>query len=141
MIVLADRAAIERGPSLPLDAELRNLLASRVRHLASSDPCLLDCSVIIVIEPGDQESDLIEATGFSLLLNPIDGARWGSTAYVPWVDYVHRASINIYEAIVTIGNDGFAVHVLIPDLPGMDTSLAGWCREYAGEARSPAQPS
>lgn len=131
MIVLADRAAIGRGPSLPLDPELRKLLASRVRHLASGDPCLLDRSVIIVIEPGDQENDLIEAAGFSLLINPIDGARWGSTAYVRWVDYVHRASANVYEAIVAIGNDGFAMHVLIPDSAGIDVDLIGWCKEVA----------
>lgn len=130
MLILNGRAEIERGLTLPLAPELHDLIAARLRHLTAGEHDLADMTVIAVFEDGDTDADLIAAFGWGLLTNPFDGAIYPSPDYQPWVDYVYRASAEIVEVIVAVGNDGWAAHVLILGEQLSDSRLIAWCRDH-----------
>ena len=114
MIILHGRAEIERGLTLPLARELHDLLAERLQHLTSGEHDLAEDTVVAVFEPGDTDVDLQEVLGWGLLTNPYDDAVYPSATYQPWVDHLHRVGPTTYEAIVTVGNSGWGVQLLIP---------------------------
>ncbi len=79
MKVFATAAAIVAAPQDTTDPRLAELLANRGRDWASTG--LLDLTLLLVVEAGDTEESIVEAAGFSPLVNPIDGIRWGSPGF------------------------------------------------------------
>jgi hypothetical protein len=127
MISMHDRASLEAAPTLPLEARLRPILLARIQHYAAHG--LLDLTHLLVVQQGDTVADLIEEVGFSLLLNPLDGARFGSADFHPWWDGLQRHD-GWFELIVTVGNSGFAFVLFIQDAPGVDPDLLALCRSF-----------
>jgi hypothetical protein len=97
---------------------------------------LLDLTHILVIEPGDTEQAIVDAIGFSPLVSPLDGWRYGSNNFHPYWDGPVWRHDGWFELIVTVGNDGFAFILLIADEPGMLPELLDLCREFAAGRRN-----
>lgn len=131
MLILNGRTEIERGLTLPLAANLHDLIAARLRLLTGGEHDLGDATAIAIFEPGDTDADLQAGIGIRLLTNILDGTSYPSPDYTPLVDYLHLAGDHIYEAIVTVGNSGYGVHVLIPAVDGVAPDLLAWCRQYS----------
>ncbi|HKX77711.1 MAG TPA: hypothetical protein VJM34_04245 [Novosphingobium sp.] len=121
MLNLPDREAILAARDTPLPQALRNI----IRHTIDAD--LLDLTHIVLIERGDTESALFEASGWSPLVNPIDGIRYGQAGFHPSWSFLQRKD-GYFQMIETTGNDGFAFLLLID--ADDDGELQTMCREY-----------
>ena len=62
-------------PKLEIDPKLKALLAERIAALTED---LIDYTEYVVVQAGDTEDDIIRLLGFSPLVEPIDGARFGT---------------------------------------------------------------
>lgn len=130
MLHLYDRATMARAFTLDLDAQLRALLAARIAALVTVDLDLTDCTEYLIVEPGDTEADIIRHVGFSPLVEPIDGARFGCDGFHPPWDWL-GGHAGWYEMIVTFGST-FAYVLFIRAADGVDPGLLTMCRRYAG---------
>ena len=127
LLHLYDRATIEGSLDLPLDPELHDLLAARVAHLTAQG--LVDMTEIIVVDGNTVEPEIVAALGFTPLVDG-EGRRFGQPGYLcTAADYVARVSPSYHEAIICIGNSGFAFQVLVHD--GADPDLVALCQELA----------
>lgn len=129
MLSLFTPPAIDAALRLLLEPHLRRLLTDRIDHYRAAG--LLDLTHIVVIEPGDTEHNIIEAIGFSPLVNPMDGARYGSAVFHPYWDGPLWRHDGWFELIVTVGNSGFAFVLLIADADGVPLALLDLCRAHA----------
>ncbi|KXU30231.1 hypothetical protein A0J57_21045 [Sphingobium sp. 22B] len=112
---------------LPLDPALRRLLSDRIQDAIA---CGLEgLTYIIVVEPGDGEADFIREGAFSPFWNPLSETRYSDPAHIPPWDWAERLDGWGWEFIRTVGNDGFAFIVLVPDSEGVDPRLRAMCRE------------
>ena len=124
-----NRTAIEAAATLNHDPRLHRLLVDRVDLYREAG--LLDLTHILVIEPGDNEQAIVDVIGFSPLVNPLDGKRYGSADFHPhWEGPIWRHD-GWFELIVTVGNDGFAFILLIADADGVLPELLDLCRTHA----------
>lgn len=122
-------AAIVAAPTcMSIDPALRRLLADRVHDWAATE--LLDLTYVLVIQAGDTEGDIVEAIGWSPLTNPLDSPRFGSADFVAPFDWLSNVG-GFFELIQTVGNDGFAFHIFVPDGDGVDPGLLALCRAHA----------
>lgn len=127
MIHLYDRATIAGALTLHLDPSLRRLLAERIDALTDE---LLDHTEYLVVEPGDTEAEIVRAVGFSPLVEPFEGARFGTPAFWPHWDWLANHG-GIYELIESFGSS-FAYVLLIREAEGVPADLLALCRTYAG---------
>lgn len=124
---LYDQASIDAAMAQPLDPSLRIILA---RHLDIADTeGLTELSFILVIEAGDTEKAIEAEIGFSPLVSPLDGARFGTAHFEPYWAFL-RAGDCWNEMIVTVGNSGFAFILLISNEPGVIPELLELCRRF-----------
>lgn len=130
MLHLHDRATMARALTLDLDPQLRALLSARTAALVAVDYDLTDCTEYLIVEPGDTEADIIRHLGFSPLVEPIDGARFGCAGFHPPWDWL-GGHTGWYEMIVTFGST-FAYVLFIRDADGVNSDLLTMCRRYAG---------
>lgn len=128
---LYDRTTMARAFTLELDPQLRTLLTARIAALVTADCDLTDWTEYLIVEPGDSEADIIRHVGFSPLVEPIDGARFGCAGFHPCWDWLGEHP-GWYEMIVTFGST-FAYVLFIRDADGVDPALLSMCRHYAGE--------
>lgn len=129
MISIYDQPALEAALRRDLDPELRHLISIR---LASEQHDLLELTHIIVVEAGDALRTIEDELGFSPLNNPIDSARFGTKAFVPYWDYLKHHT-TFWELIVAVGDGGFAFIVIIQDAEGTPSELLAMCRRYADD--------
>lgn len=116
MLHLYDRATMAHALTLDLEPRLRALLAEQIGSLVTADHDLTDQTEFLVIEPGDTEDDIIRAVGFSPLVEPIDGLRFGEPGFYSWWDWLADRG-GWFEMIVTFGST-FAYVLLIRDTDG-----------------------
>jgi hypothetical protein len=129
MLSLPNRVSIEAALRLPLDPYLHTLLVDTWRRAEAPD--LLNLTHILVIQSGDGEASIEEAIGFSPLVNPIDGARFGTAPFQPYWSW-HQDLDGWYEMIVAVGDSGFAFIVLIAKAKGVWPELLQLCEQYSG---------
>ncbi|MDH7973531.1 hypothetical protein QH494_15175 [Sphingomonas sp. AR_OL41] len=122
-----------RAFTLDLDPQLRVLLAARIAALVTVDYDLTDDTEYLIVDPGDTEADIIRHVGFSPLVEPIDGARFGSAGFHPFWDWL-GGHAGWYEMIVTFGS-AFAYVLFISDADGVDSDLLSMCCRYAGDGQ------
>jgi len=123
---LHDRNGLLAALALPLDPELLGLLQTRVGHLEAQN--LLDMTEIVVVDADTTEAEMVEAIGFAPLVD-LDGRRFGQPGFCSPLEYVSKVSSSYHEAIVPVGNSGFAFHLLIRD--AADPALVALCRDRA----------
>ena len=127
MISLPDRASLKAALTAPLAPRLHQLLADRIYDAAKTD--LLDLTHILVVLPGDCEHTIAEEISMSPLVNPGDGARYGSPAFVPWWDFLEDHG-DFFEMVICVGDTGFAFILLI-QADGVQPELLSLCRAHA----------
>ncbi|MFC3714328.1 hypothetical protein ACFOMD_17295 [Sphingoaurantiacus capsulatus] len=130
MISLPDRASIEGARDLALEPRLGALLNARIADLATPYGDLTDLTHFLVVEPGDTEAQIVEAVGFSPLVDPVDGVRSGDARFLPWWDLLRRHD-GWFELVVCVGDSGFAFVLFIADADGVDRRLSDLCRTFA----------
>jgi len=131
MLTFYDTEALERALALPCDAMLRRLLGQRVDHLNALDFDVRDTTYFVVVEADTSGSDLVDELGWSPLVNPYDGAIFGTDAFRPFHDFLADRG-GWFELIVSAGNDAVFV-LLVQDANGTDSALLALCRTHAGE--------
>lgn len=129
MLSLYDRTAMMQALTLELDAQLLDLLRRRIASLEDGPHDLLDWTEITVIEPGDSEDAVAREIGFSPLVEPIDGARFGTPGFAPFWDQLidHQGW---FEMVVSFGST-FASILFIPDAGQDGDELTALCRQHA----------
>jgi hypothetical protein len=130
MITITDEASFEAAIANTTDEALRRMLSVRLRLYRAG--CLLDLTMLVVLEPGDTSADVERETGLNPLVNPIDEARYGSPSFQQYADWI-ACDAGYYEWLTCVGNEGWATILLVPDRPGIDPELLSLCRRYAGE--------
>ena len=93
---------------------------------------MADQTHVVVIEPGDTEGDIQSEIGWSPLVHPVEGYRYGTAEFVPywaWLEYVG----GWYELLHAVGNVGFAYVLLIEKATGTLPDLLAMCREGLGQ--------
>lgn len=126
MIHLYDRATILSATTLDLDPDLRPVLTARIAALDTSDGDLTDYTEFLVVERADAEADIVLTLGFSPLIDPITGARFGMPDFAPGWDHLADHG-EWFEMIVTFGST-FAYVLLIE---ARTDDLGNLCRAFA----------
>jgi len=126
MLHLYDRATMVHALTLDLYPPLLRLLKDRIGALGEA---LIDWTEYLVVESGDTEADIIRHVGFSPLVEPIDGRRFGEPGFHPHWDWLTDQN-GWFEMIVTFGST-FAYVLLIQDSEGVPSDITTLCRTYA----------
>ena len=126
MLHLYDRATMARALTLDLEPQLHRLLSRRIAALSEE---LIDWTEYLVVEPGDAEADIVRHVGFSPLVEPVEGARFGEEGFHPHWDYLADLG-GWFELIQTFGST-FAYVLLINDADGVPPELRLLLRHYA----------
>lgn len=123
MLSLPDAAAIEAALHQPLDSDLYAILLERFEQITAQG--FGDLTHIGVIQLDDTEADIIDACGWSPLVHPIDGTRYGDSEFQPYWAWL-RDLAGWYELIHPVGNEGFAYILLIEK---GDSPFSAMCEE------------
>jgi hypothetical protein len=123
--------AMNAALALPLDKELHALIGDRIADTIACE--LENLTHIIVVEPGDADVDFIDAIGFTPTADRTEGRPFGPATPPDW-DW-HHCYDGWWELIYTVGNDGFAYIVFVPDTIGVEPELLRLCRTYACPAK------
>jgi hypothetical protein len=83
------------------------------------------------VEVGDTEASITEQLGFSPLINPLDGKRFGTEGFAVPFDILIDHN-GYFELVMTVGNDGFAFVVFVRDREGVDPDIRAMCHRYTG---------
>ena len=128
MLSFSDAASVAASPDAVSDPRLYRLLVDAVAHWTAVG--VLDMTHLLIVEPGDTEAAIVEEVGFSPLVNPLDGQRFGSAPFSPfWDDLRDRGGW--FELVVCVGDTGFAYALFIADRSGTDPQLLSLCRAFA----------
>jgi hypothetical protein len=125
MLHLYNRATMAYALTLNLHPQLHVLLSRRIAALGEE---LIDWTEYLIIQPGDTEADIVRHVGFSPLVAPIDGARFGGAGFHPHWDYLADVG-GWFELIETFGST-FAYVLLIQNAEGVPRDLLALCRRY-----------
>jgi hypothetical protein len=128
MITIDDRASMARVLTLDLDRHLRDLLERRFASLVTIHGDLTDWTEFLIVQPGDSEDDIIQEVGFSPMVEPIDGARFGSKGFQPFWDHLTDHG-GWFELTISFGS-AFAYVLFIQDADGVLRELRRLCRRY-----------
>lgn len=119
MIDMPDLDAMLAALRTPLRPELGDLIASRLQDAIAYG--LADLTHMLAIQPGDTETQIIDAVGFSPLVSRMDGHR-----LQPDWDYI-ESHPGFWELIYTVGDSGFAFLVFVERADGVIPELLALC--------------
>jgi hypothetical protein len=128
MLHLYDRATMAAALAADLEPQLHRLLAERIEALGDD---LIDWTEYLVVEPGDTEEEIVQHVGFSPLVEPINGARFGTPGFHPHWDYLAYHG-EWFELIETFGS-AFAYVLLIRNEKEAASGILTMCRFYAAQ--------
>jgi hypothetical protein len=126
MLHLYDRATMAHALTLDLNPNLLTLLKDRISAPGAE---LIDWTEYLVVEPGDTEADIIRHIGFTPLVEPIDGKRFGEPGFHAYWDWLTDHG-GWFEMIVTFGST-FACVLFIEDADRVFPDLLVLCRNYS----------
>jgi hypothetical protein len=129
MIHIYDRATMAQALTNAIDPQLRTLLRQRSTTLTEGEYDLTNETELVVIDVGDTEKDIVRLVGFSPLVEPIDGSRFGEGGFTPFWDWLIRHE-GWFELTISFGST-FAYVLFIRDGGGVDPELLRLCRYYA----------
>jgi hypothetical protein len=104
----------------PLPDGLKPLLCRCIRHAA--DQGLADLTHILVVEPGDNEEQIVNTVGFKPLASRIDGLR----LQADWDAISHESGW--FRLLYLVGDSGFAFLLFVQNAPGVLPELLDLCR-------------
>ncbi len=126
MLHFYDRASMAQALTLNLSPELHLLLSARILALEED---LIDWTEYLVVEAGDSEADIVRHVGFSPLVEPFDGIRFGEPSFHPHWDWLIDHA-GWYEMSVSYGST-FAYVLFIEKSRFPPDALAALCAEHA----------
>ena len=130
MISIKSTADIARALSLPIDAELKRLLAlRRDQLLAHYGYDLGELAHFVVVEPVDMLAAIEGVVGVPLSANLVDGSKLGDLGFTANFEYVARHG-TWFEAVMILSDDGFGVVLFVPDRPDIDATLIELVRKH-----------
>lgn len=127
MISIHNRASFEAAIHACSDERLQRLLQDRFELYARGE--ILDLTHLLIVQAGDTEQAIADELGWSPLVSPFDHARFGSSEFQPYWDWL-SAGHGFYEMITSTGNDRAAV-LLVEDIPGAAPELLSLLRTYS----------
>jgi hypothetical protein len=131
MMHLFDRASRMRAHkfALDFDPQLHRLLTERIAALVTPYGDLTDRTEVLIVQPCDLETDIVRQIGFSPLVEPFDGIRYGELGFWPHWDWlVDRGGW--YEMSASFGST-FAYVLFIEKADGVIAELLQLCAQYA----------
>ena len=130
MISIKSTTDMARALSLPIDAELKRLLAlRRDQLLAHYGYDLGELAHFVVVEPLDTLAAIEGVVGVPLATNLVDGSNYGDPSFTANFEYVARHG-TWFEAVMILSDDGFGVVLFVPDRPDTDTTLLALVRDH-----------
>jgi hypothetical protein len=134
MISLRTSTAIHSTLSLLADNQLRFLLAERFDQLTNAweGIDLSDLTHFLIIQTGDTAADAEHELGWSLLVNPVDGARFGQPDFTSSWEWIEDHG-GWFEAVYILSDDGFGISLFVQDDPNTDADLLALFREFADD--------
>jgi hypothetical protein len=129
MITLRTAAAVKSTLDLLADNQLRSLLTERLQQLTNAweDIDLNDLTHFLIIQPGDTAADAERELGWSLLVNPVDGARFGDPDFTASWEWIEDHG-GWFEAVYILSDDGFGISLFVQDHTATDADLLALCR-------------
>jgi hypothetical protein len=129
MITLRTATAVKSTIALLADNRLRSLLTERFEQLTAAweGIDLSDLTHFLIIQPGDTAADAERELGWSLLVNPVDGARFGQPDFTPSWEWIEDHG-GWFEAVFILSDDGFGISLFVQDHPATDPELLAMCR-------------
>lgn len=128
MLSIFDEASAAAVLHQGLEPALQAILTGRLSDAAAIG--LADLTHLVVIEPGDTEASLLAELGWSPLVNPIDGTRYGDPNFLSYWSWLEDLG-DWYELVHPVGNAGFAYILLIERRCGVLPKLLQMCCEHA----------
>lgn len=125
MIHIYNAATLASALASDLAPELRRLLLSRIAEIGDA---LMATTEWLIIEPGDDEADMISALGFTPLVEPIDGVRYPDFEQGGWDWIVDHGR---YLEMQFSWGSSAALLLLIEDADGVIPQLLALCRRHA----------
>ena len=130
MISIRSTADMARALALPIDAELKRLLAlRRDQLLAHNGYDLGELAHFVVVEPLDTLASIEGVVGVPLSANLVDGSKLGDLGFTANFEYVARHG-TWFEAVMILSDDGFGIALFVPDRPDIDQILLGLVRNH-----------
>jgi hypothetical protein len=115
----------------PLDPLLQRLLRQRVEQLTDEGYDPFGLVTFAVVEPGDRLDALEAALSLPIVINLVDGSRYGSdTDYTPSAEWIADHG-GLFELVYVLSDDGAGVAIFVPDRDGIDPVLLSLCRTFA----------
>lgn len=129
-MLLHDRASMRHALTLDLEPKLHALLMASIARLTAGEHDLIDWTEYLIVQPDDTESDIIRHVGFSPLVEPIEGTRFGMPGFQPFWDWLIDHA-GWFELSISFGST-FAYILFIEDAEGLPPDLLALCRRYGG---------
>lgn len=127
MHVLRDAGAIEAAGRATPDPHLARLFARAVAFLREYDDQWLN---VILVEPRDTLQGIDLEMGQAFLMNHASGTQLGDPDFKPSFETLEEHP-TFYDMVFIVGDEGFAVEVLIPKLADVDPWLLDFCAKHA----------
>ncbi|WP_037499229.1 hypothetical protein [Sphingomonas jaspsi] len=129
MISIREDTALLRALELPIDDRLKRLLRKRRRQLGE-DFELTELAHFLVVQPADKLPALERALGFDVLVNQVDGSRFGQADFSPSSEWIADHGF-CFEAVFVFEDSGYGHVLVVPKTEGIDTNLIAFCEQFA----------
>jgi hypothetical protein len=129
MKIAWNRASMARLLADDLDPQLRQLLERRFADMITPYGDLRDSTTWIVVDAGIDEADLIQHLGFSPLVEPISGVRFGCEGFQAYWDHLidHGGWL---ELAISFGSSDATI-LLIQHVDGVMPDLRTMCEAFS----------
>ena len=128
MIYIHDRASAARALARDLNPPAGAALHRELALLTAGEHDLTPWTDIGLIEPGDTEDTIAGEAGFSPLVDPLSGARFGEPGFERGFDWLSREG-GVYRMVWTFGSTHSTV-LLVPDTARVLPDLLTMCRSF-----------
>jgi hypothetical protein len=82
---------------------------------------------------GDPDLSIATAVGFSPLVNPLSGVRYGQEDFLPyWRSLTNHGSA--FELIVKLGEPGHLIDLFVEDNDAINPTLRAMCQQFSEPA-------
>ena len=117
--------------------EIRSLVDRRFEMLSTDAPYDPELhGFFVVLEEGDNLSELDRCLGFSIFTNRLNQTNFGNIDFTPSFELLEEHCC-CYEMVFVLSDDGYGVEVFVPKAEWVDSRLLAICHQYA----KPAQES
>jgi hypothetical protein len=143
MHVLRDSYSIDAEIRSCADPCMRQLIAARAEfarnEVDASEGEYDDIGELlnfILVEPGDTPQAIDAEMNGTFLVDHYGGRRLGDPAFVPCFESLQEHA-TFYDMEFIVGDEGFAIQVLVPKCPGIDPWLMQLCADHATPVEEP----